>query len=601
MRRFLLILTLFVAGTTLQAFTFPPMEGSDEPLHTAYALYLRDNGALPPRETYLENCTRQQSGQPPLLYAAGAALLTLTNIDTADCDTTFDYYFRQTNNPWLLTPRPQRADDNNTNFLPDPTQPPPTGFPSALRILRLLSVASGALAVIGAWLAAGEIFQHERTRLTVTAIFAFTPTVFHLSSYYTNDTPAIAFATFAAWGALRVLRHGVTVRRMAWIGLLVGVGGLAKVSVGLVAPAVATAVVLRLWRDRSAASVGAVALQTVRYGLMAAIPLTLTFGLWAGYGLATYGDPFGTGTHTHETLNYDPPLDWLTTLSGTPDVARTYVGLLGYANVYMSPLTYGLLGTVALVALVGGLVWIVRRPSRSSLEIAAVLLALTIATLIGFLSWYRTIFDVTGRLLTPAHLVYAVSVAGGLALLPGRRWLSLGAVAVHALATLVFTFTTLHTAYTPRLTTPDALPPLQGPSFTFDATVQLLGYNVDTDTLSGDLHTITLCWEVLAPTDRLAAYAVRYVKDGVPAANRTTIHGLGKYNSRLWEPGAVFCDAVDMAIGDGQFGAVPAEAATTYDVLVFLLDARSGDVDWSATDAAGNPVAFPVVGQVRTP
>jgi hypothetical protein len=91
---------------------------------------------------------------------------------------------------------------------------------------------------------------------------------------------------------------------------------------------------------------------------------------------------------------------------------------------------------------------------------------------------------------------------------------------------------------------------------------------------------------------------VRYVKDGVSVANRTTVHGLGKYNSTLWEPGAVFCDAVDMPVGDALFGAAPPEPGTTYDILVVMLDVRTLDVNWTARTPDGTPVQFPVLGQL---
>ncbi|MEM6529691.1 MAG: hypothetical protein AAF653_15435, partial [Chloroflexota bacterium] len=108
--RFVLLLALFIAATITQSLTFPIGEGSDEPLHIAYVAYLRENRALPVRENYLESCTRQQSGQPPLTYVLAALLLDVTRVPNPGCDATFTHFFEVTDNPWALTPNPTRRD-----------------------------------------------------------------------------------------------------------------------------------------------------------------------------------------------------------------------------------------------------------------------------------------------------------------------------------------------------------------------------------------------------------------------------------------------------------------------------------------------------------
>jgi hypothetical protein len=56
-----------------------------------------------------------------------------------------------------------------------------------------------------------------------------------------------------------------------------------------------------------------------------------------------------------------------------------------------------------------------------------------------------------------------------------------------------------------------------------------------------------------------------------------------------------------MPVGDDRFGAIPPEPRATYDILVVLLDARTGDVNWTATTDDGAVVPFPVLGQLSTP
>ena len=508
------------------------------------------------------------------------------------CEDVYTYAFEDLANPWLLSPNPYRQDDNNTNFLPLTTITPPDGFMAMSRALRLVSVAFGTLAVFGAWLAAGEIFQNASWRMVATLVFAFTPTFFHLSAYFTNDTPAIAFATLIIWRALVAVRHPTTYREAALVGLLIGIGGLAKVSVLLTAPVFVFAMGLQTVR-RPFAVTGR---KWVLRAITAAGAALVVFSPWMLYGLLTYNDPFGTGTHIHPTLNYDPPLGFAAIVRGLPDIARTYAGLLGYANVYLPSAAYWLMGVLALIGLAG---WLRGGTIALGRRQALVLAVAAILVFIGFIGFYRVIFAVTGRLLLPAHIVTVILIVGGLRRLPGKHvWQTL-AVGVALVCGLGYTGSSLYAAYAPRPV--DNLPPLTGTAFTYDDTVKLLGYHMDDTVLHGGLHQITLCWEVLQPTDRLAAYSVRYVKDGIPVAQRTTVHGLGRYNSTLWEPGTRFCDRVDMPVGDARFGAVPLELGTSYQVLVVMLDARSGDVNWTATTDDGTVVPFQVLGHVHTP
>lgn len=596
---FSLLLVAFIIGGIAQMRVLPPMEGSDEPLHVTYVAYLREHGQLPPRADYLTNCTRQQSGQPPLLYALGALVLDMAQAPRFGCDAVYTYYYDTASNPWRLSPDPQRTDDNKTNFLPLQNPPPPDGLPQSLYILRGVSLLFGVLAVWGMYHLAGDVFGQGMWQLSAVAVFAFTPTFFHLSAYFTNDTPATAFSVWALWLIVRTLKQGATWRHTAALGLVLGLGGLAKVSVLLLAPAAVIAITIATWqRTDNRFS------RWIAHGIIMAITVGLTFGLWMGWGWLTMRDPFGTNTHVHPTLNYHPPLGWDAVWRGLPDIYATYVGLLGYANVYLPQWMIGLLASVAGIMLLR-LVIAARSASREQLIMIGVLALVSISVFLGFTRWYRTIFGVTGRLLMPSHGVYALALTGGAMLWAGqstwRRALSIAVLVGASLWATAWTFPTLQTAYRPTLITADALPPLQGNRIIFDDTVRLLGYHTESDTLTTPIHTLTLCWEVLQPTERHAAYAVRYVKDGIPTASRTTIFGLGRYNSTLWQTGDIFCDVVDMPVGNEGFGAVPPEVGQRYDILVVLLDAATQDVNWQATSEDGTPIPFPVLGQIIYP
>lgn len=82
---------------------------------------------------------------------------------------------------------------------------------------------------------------------------------------------------------------------------------------------------------------------------------------------------------------------------------------------------------------------------------------------------------------------------------------------------------------------------------------------------------------------------------GAARTDRTSVHGMGRYDSGQWKPGDRWCDTVDVPIS------TPPEAGMTYDILLVMLDARTGAVDWQATTLDGTAIQYPFIGQVVAP
>jgi hypothetical protein len=378
------------------------------------------------------------------------------------------------------------------------------------------------------------------------------------------------------------------------IGVLVGLAALSKVSGVLVIPAVAAAVLLDAYRRR---------LPFARFivnGLLAALPFAVLFVPWMLYGVVTFNDPFGTRTHLRPGYYFDTSLTLIQVIPLLPEVYLGYWGKLASA-VYLHPDTYTVLATLPLLAIIG--VVRARRPilcSRMAAEQTLVLLVLTGASAAGLLHWLQTIQFITGRLAFPAHVAFAVAITAGLRLLATRLRLDAPlrayAVGIMIVAGLVLSGISLHTAYAPPpKLSHESLPALQGNPYDFEGTIRFLGYAQDSAILQGETYTLTLCWEVLRATERPAAFSIKIVRDGAIIADRTSVHGLGRYFSPLWQPGDRFCDAVDVPIQ------TPPQPGQTYDLLLVLLDARTQAVDWTATAMDGTPVQFPFIGQVHAP
>jgi hypothetical protein len=590
--RFLLLLSVFAVAVLLQQALLPVMEGGDEYLHYGYVQFLLSQNRLPERENYLTNTTRQQSGQPPLAYWTASLLLRLLNVSMSDED--MSQRLEQYKNPWYSPAnRWNRMDNRNLLFHGGGQQAIETpAIERATRIMRLPGLVFGVLAVVAAYLAAREVFSSEKWVLVATACFAFTPQLVHLSAFLNTDIPMIAFATLALWQTLRLLRHGSTRGRLLLIGLFLALSMLSKVNGALIIPPVGLALLIEGYR-RNLPIRG-----LVLNGLQVALPIVVLFGSWVLYGWLSYQDPLGTKTHLRPGYFYDQPLQLVSLVPLLPEVYYGYWGKLA-SDVYLHPATYALLTTLPILSLLGYALWLKSRLFHLSNLPTPYALVLGLAVLVGtagLIHWLQTIQFITGRLMFQTHIAVAVGITGGLYLLSRRflrRVLPLYACGVLLGAGLIAGPTSLYSAYAPpTLLTHEQLPPLEGQPVDFAQTIRFLGYQQVSANLQGDLHTVTLCWEVLQATERPAAFSIKLVQDGNIVADRTSVFGLGRFDSDHWQPGDIFCDRVAIPLSN----TIP--AGQTYDMLLVVLNARTQAVDWQATDINGIPIQFPFIGKV---
>jgi hypothetical protein len=607
---------------------------------------LRNEGRLPDRASFVENSARQESGQPPLTYWVAAQFLRLLNLPMHTDD--LPKILNPLRNLWFTPPDRWNRRDNLNLFFHGPREREGQvfGHPEVVlgnRAARLLSLVYGLAAVIGAYGASREVFQRESWAVTATAIFAFTPQMLAMSTYVNNDVSATAFATLAIWQTLRLLRCGATPRRLIVIGGLLALGGLSKVSTLLIAPGIGVAVIFDAWRRHLPLWL------LLRNGLLMLVVICLILGPWVIYGIVTYNDPLGFGTHKSGVITALPAATIAQFLSAVPEVYLSYWGKLGPSAIWFHPTLYVLFSVIVVLAVVGYGLKIrphsltSARPSplaplpqdegkasrgQQSLSLrigegeaggeslkyslptqqTTVLLIILACVVAGFAIWLRDLYliayAVTGRLLFAAHIVIAIGLTGGLSLLAHRlkmgrtfpRILRGYTVGVLAGASVAVTPLSIYTAYKPpTLLRPNQLPKLQGHAIDYDGTIRVLGYTQATSIIrQGTMHQITLCWEVLKPTTRpTAAFALKlFSQDGRVVGERTSVHGLGHYPTPLWRAGDIFCDTLDIPVTE------PLITGERYNALLVLLDANTLDVNWAAAAPDGTPIQHPFVAQV---
>lgn len=615
------LLLIVTAAVLAQSWALPALEGGDEVLHLNYVDRLLAGEGLPDRATAATNATQQASGQPPLAYLLYAAWGRLLGAAQLNGDAVLDYALAQ-RNPWHFPHDPWASGDNHSIYVhgvDDRTGVTEAAFGwpelvahnQALRLAGLLWALLGAEAAL--W-AGRELFRREAWALTASLLFALMPTSVYLAATVTNDGAAAALGAWATWAMLRTLRHGATLRLSLLMGLLVSLAALAKVSALLLGPAATLAILLAPnapdWRREPARWLR----RAVAHGLALAVPVVLLFGPWVAWGWLNSGDPFGLNTHQFQTagLYFAEPQSFAAVVARLPQTAWTYFAQF---NTVQLGVTTSALLAVPLLAIAGALA--AQRRSATSpfaLRAALVLGLIFMLTLVALLRWMGQFAITGGRLMYPAHAAIILALTAGLYAL-WRRWPRLGRAA-QAYAVVVVTVSgavlgplAIRSAFAaPSRLSETALPVLTGPPTDYAETgadspfLRLLGAAFPAgERIAGDTLPLTLCWEALAQPSREPAFSAKLIADGEIAADRTSLFGLGRYPSVLWQPGDIWCDTFDLWIDDPDLAdEPPLRLGLRYDLVITVLDAETQASDFVRTQA-GVPVDAVIMGSAVSP
>ena len=150
-------------------------------------------------------------------------------------------------------------------------------FTSRLMLMRLVSALMAALTALCIFLFARELLPGTPLAWPVAGLAAGLQPMFAMISSGVNNDAGLYLASAALFLAVaRVLRRGLTVRRAAAVGLLLGAGILVKTQVIAFAPGVGLALLIAAWRARRAggtwrplaAGVGAGLVPLAVYGVL---------------------------------------------------------------------------------------------------------------------------------------------------------------------------------------------------------------------------------------------------------------------------------------------------------------------------------------------
>ncbi len=559
----------------------PPLEKLDEFIHWDYVRYLRRTGHLPDqRDPYIQ-AFPAEFHQPPLYYVP-AALLT-AGIPFSNPPMTWEP-INHFGFAFILTSIPDNA--NGTLHDPANLRFPWQGDWRSLYILRFYSIAISAATLVPMFWLAWAVFQDEWAALGATAWLAFRPSVLSLNSTVSNDPLLLLGGTAVLAVCALLITGGVTWRRAAFLGVLLGLTALTKFTWPATAAAVPIAFALapglrQTWKQRLG-----------QMTLSGGIALVLA-GWWFVRNSLLYGDLIGISLGAQATrpdrpeflpLRAAPPtweeagrVAWETFrrywahygVVGMPDWVN--LGLVGLSILLIIGLLYLLVSSqrgrgvyqpraAAFVLLVTlfyflqiGALFMVNEHGGQVRYVYAGFAAMSVVSHLGVLGLWSALRSAR-KLARPSMQRSLSALAPAAILLPLSLYGLFGVLRpAYDLPQRVSDAAELASQYT----SPADVRWLDG-------RIRLVGFDIDPlRTQPGDMLFVTLCWQSGGPLEEALPYAIHVVDpaDG-KIGERNTHPGLGMYATLYWQPGEAFCDRVRVPLSES------APTPATYRVLL---------------------------------
>lgn len=369
----------YLALATAYALVLPLGHAPDEPAHFAYVLFIAEHGRLP---NFYADQVGYESYQAPLYYTLSAAVCKLAMVAAQSLGA---------GSPPAVPEHLLDAADPKAPLPPEIVKHPwvPRGqyrlmfaaWREALAYspvqragwlaVRLFTVLLGGLGIWLAWLIVGVLFPGRPWLAdSVAALMAFLPMYTHISGAVGNDPPTVVVLSLSLLLILLILRDGPQPRRVALLGLALGLGMLTKdsanvaIPVALLAlagsaghryePTEADSFLVSLARRIAALRWGLIAR---RLALMLGV-MALVAGWWPARNIMLYGEPLPYPANPQTQRPWDFYLmfpDQLLPALGLslPMTFRNFWGNFAWTNIALAPWIYWALLVVSLTPLPG--------------------------------------------------------------------------------------------------------------------------------------------------------------------------------------------------------------------------------------------------------
>ena len=548
------ILGAFIALAILYSLVTPIFEAGDEIWHYPFVQSLATGHGLPIQDPNTQTLWAQEGGQPPLYYAL-AALATFW-IDTRDLPE------RLWLNPHARIGIPLDYGNKNMVVHTSAENFPWQNTTLAVHLIRLLSILLSTITVALTYFLALEIKNDKTLAALAAGLVAFNPMFIFISASVNNDNLATLLATLALLLLARLITRSATMPRFVWLGVVLGLGALTKISnTGLFVVAAAVFLYL-LWNDwkrrlgdKETGRPGAnlrVSLSPhllVGISLCAGIVIMIAFW-WYVRNWVLYADPLAFNVWVQIAGGRPTPMTLTSLLNEFQGFRISYWGNFGGVNLIAPEWVYTILDLFTVLAVIGLVVGIIRRSLPRLLWLVTAWLVIILASLVR---WTWLTMASQGRLIFPAIGAVAVLLAYGLAqfqISDFRFQISDSRIIHYALPTFLFAFAALTPfsiiapayALPARFVTDSTVP--NAVHLTFDNQAELIGYDLSQKSVApGDELPITLYWRALQPIGEDFSVSIRLLDaDGKIIGRWDAFPGGGLYPTRVWQTGEVIED-----------------------------------------------------------
>jgi len=553
------ILVLFGALGVVYSVVTPIFEASDERWHYPVVRHIARTGQLPVQDPGRRTDWHQEGSQPPLYYLMAAALTAW--VPTGDFSAVY------VPNPHAVVGEPLVVGNKNMMVHTAREDWPWRGTTLAVHLIRLFSLGLGGVTV---WLTyrIGRLAcpADARVALLAAALTAFNPMFLFISASVNNDNLAAPLAAGAVLVLLRVMERGQRGRDGLWLGILLGLGALTKLSVLTLLPLAVLGLLWDAWRGQRQGR-SHVWRDTGVNLLLIAILVMFIAGWWYWRNWVLYGDPTGLERMLDIAGRRHEPLTLARLWYEFEGFRISYWALFGALNIPVARWIYTLLDVLSIIAGAGllftmaRLSWQARRgrspnPALMSMSRLLLLVAWVVLVLIGLLRWTSQTYATQGRLMFVAIAGIATLLALGLlGLTPHRARTPVAAAVGGGLCLLAMLSPCLYIAPAyarPPLLRANQLPDdVQRVNWTIDSTMRVLGYRVGSTGATRAFPTLrpyeqlplTVYWETLeSPATNYSVFVHLLGRGRGVIGQVNTYPGLGLWPTTQLRPGDVVAD-----------------------------------------------------------
>lgn len=583
-----LVVLLYVLLGVTYALATPPLESSDEYKHYPVVQYIQNEHALPFLDPDDPGRWLQEAAQPPLYYIIMALLTSW--IDTGDLPQVHVV------NPHVFTGNTAQVCNKNL-IVHDPSREsfPWQGTVLAIYLIRFASIGLGVATILLVARLGSDLFS-DRAGLLAAALTAFNPMFLFVSAAVNNDSLSIVLAQAALVMLVRIWQGvpdpGKFWHRYAGLGVVIGLGVLAKLSLGGLMGLAGVALAWRAWQRRDWRIL-------VLGGGVAAACCLIVCGWWFVYNWRIYGDPTALNVFVAVQGIRDVPIalqDWVGEF-GT--FYRSYWGLFGGVSI-AAPEPFYLVCNLAALAGLGGLVVRLWKKQPAARGGAWLILVWIVLVFVLLLRWNVISPSFQGRLMFPALGAANVLMAVGFLAWSEPRRRSVPALLLVGWffgSALLMPWTTIRPAYAqPDPETAIPAQALFGPVTFGGGEVRLAGVQVEPDqstTPGGKPVKVILYWEAVRPVEADYVSSVHLLgRDAQSVGQVNRYPACGMVPTSRWQPGQVWRDEYLVTV------ARDATAPSKLLVSVGLFDPRAHRA-LPAWGPDNSPLEMIIVGQAR--